>query len=122
MVTNDIKEILKDNLIGGKRAEELAVEWLEGRGYKDIKWHENKASNEYFDILASKDNEQWIIEVKSGKEPSIKIENIVKMIDRPKTNKIGLIFIPNENETPIFFELNKMSHAGLKAWKTRRKK
>lgn len=122
MVTKDkIDELLRQNRSKSKKAEARAVAWLrDERKFKITGWHENKASNKYYDVKASKDNQKWIMEVKSGKKPSIKIENILKMIATKEINKLGLIFIPNLTDIPILFELNKMTHAALKAWIKRR--
>jgi len=76
-----------------KLAEEIAVNWLKDKGYRILYWHERRASNKPYDILAEKGNLRWIIDVKSGKDPSINLENFAKLLE------IKNIEIPEENRT-----------------------
>ena len=64
-----------------KQAEEIAVNWLRDKGYKILYWHKGRASNKPYDILAEKGKLRWIIEVKSGKNPSISLDNFDKLLE-----------------------------------------
>lgn len=116
-----VKKFLKD---GGVSIEKKVVVWLRNRGFRNIDFFEKKHAG-YWDIKAvDRNGKRWIIEVKGGYtkyEPSVKIDNLLKMIHTPRVDKIGLVFVPR-NGVPILFELNKMSYAGLKASKTKGKK
>ena len=102
--------------IGGKY-EDSAKKWLEGRKFS-VDESFSKPHNDYFDILAHRGRVKWIIEVKGGEKPKVAINNLAKMVDTPNINKVGLLFMRSTREPPpLFFELSKMSVAGLKAWK-----
>jgi len=78
---NRHRRILKKNRKKGEKGEERAVQWLLKRGYKVS---EQVSTDEYYrvenkkvtytirpDIFATKGNEQWVIEVKTGGAASI---------------------------------------------------
>ena len=107
---------------GGLDIEKKISRWLEDRGFKVQSY--GKKHSGCWDIKASKGKDKWIIEVKGGYtkyKPPVNIEKIIKMTKQHGFNRIGLIFLP-KNNIPMFFELNKMSYAGLKASKTKGKK
>ena len=97
----------------GKQGEKIVTNWLRARGYKIVDEHAGKASNKPYDIKAYKGREKWIIEVKNGNAPPVKIENFVKMLGEKGFNKIGLALVHGKDV--FLLEYNKMSWAGIKA-------
>ena len=102
----------------GKRGEKKAKEWLEERGFIIEKWFP-RAHAGYYDIKAIKGREKWIIEVKTGKNPSINIDNFLKMVNEKGYNRIGLAIVTDDDVHLL--QIKKTKIAALKAWATRRK-
>ena len=99
--------------------------WLERKGYNIDYWHGNKKSNLPYDILASKGEERWVIDVKTGDKPGVNISNIAKILKSAKLkgyNKIGLALVVEKKPWPYLFEYRKMSEAGRNADLTRRRR
>ena len=118
----------------GTIAEMKVEKWLEKKGYTIDDSHKGKKSNLPYDILATKGKARWVIDVKSGEKPLVKIQNIRKMIDEtPGYNKIGLAFVGEDYIYLFEFrkwskygddaaETRKWRKAGTLSWKTRRKR
>lgn len=105
---------------GGVPEEKKAAILLRERGFHKIEYHKKRHAG-YWDIKCEKEGKKWLVEVKSdyGRgEPKIKISNIIKMINTSGIDKIGLLFIPTKS-IPILFKFDKMSYAGLKAWRNK---
>jgi Holliday junction resolvase-like predicted endonuclease len=102
----------------GKRGEKKAKEWLEERGFTVEEWFP-RAHAGHYDIKARKGREKWIIEVKTGENPSINVDNFLRMIDEKGYNRIGLAIV-TEDDVHLL-QIKKTKIAVLKAWKTRRK-
>jgi Holliday junction resolvase len=99
---------------------EIEVEkWLRKKGYTIDDSHKGKKSNLPYDILATKGKARWVIDVKSGEKPLVKIENIRRMIyETHGYNKIGLAFV---GEDYIYlFEFRKWSKYGHDAAETKK--
>ena len=115
----------------GTTAEQIVVRWLKKKGYHIDYSHRGKKSNLPYDILATKGKEKWVIDVKSGNKPQVKIQNIEKMIEKtPGYNTVGLalvgedgIYLLQYNKWTKFGEkaakTRKLSQAGKKSWVTR---
>lgn len=101
----------------GRRGERKAKEWLEARGFRIEEWFP-KAHAGYYDIKAQKGKEKWIIEVKTGKNPSINVDNFLKMTSEKGYNRIGLALV-TEDDVHLL-QIRKARIAALKAWKTMR--
>lgn len=104
----------------GTKAESYCVKWLEKRGFHIVEWHEGKKSNLHYDIKATKGNERWVIDVKTGKEPATKIPNFEKMLKEEGYNRVGLALVSGKHV--YLLQYRKMSHAGDLAAETRRKR
>lgn len=102
----------------GVKGEIKAEKWLKDHGFEIIESHEGKRKAGYYDIKAKKGKDNWIIEVKTGDTPKIKIANFEKMLDEKGFNKIGIALVTKDNVHLL--EYKKMTFAGLKAWKTRK--
>lgn len=102
----------------GKRGEKKAKEWLEERGFRIEEWFP-KAHAGYYDIKAQKGKEKWIIEVKTGENPSINIDNFLRMLEEKGYNRIGLALVIKDDVHLL--QIKKTRIAALNAWKTRRK-
>ena len=102
----------------GKRGEKKAKKWLEERGFTIEQWYP-QAHAGYYDIKARKGREKWIIEVKTGENPSINVDNFLRMIGEKGYNRIGLAIV-TEDDVHLL-QIKKTKIAALKAWKTRRK-
>ena len=104
-----------------KGAEKLAVKWLRKKGFRIDYSHKGKSSNEPYDIIARKRvngiNRIWAIDVKSGKNPSVKLKNFKKLLEDRRFNMIGYVFIIRGK--PFLLEYSKWSHFGDKAYKAR---
>jgi Holliday junction resolvase-like predicted endonuclease len=121
----DSKKLIRDF----KAAEKIAEDWLKSKGFDVLYCHEGKASNLPYDILAQKGSEKWVIDVKTGKNPSINLESFRKLLEKkirnPKTkeffkhNRIGYIFVIDEK--PFLLGYNKYEWRARKAWTTREK-
>jgi len=119
-ISTGVKKVQK---FGGTDIEKRVAQWLENRGFSKIKKFEKRHAGCY-DITANKGKDRWVIEVKGGYtkyNPSVSIDNLIRMTKEHGFNKIGLIFLPR-NKIPMFFELNRQSYKGLKASKTKGKK
>ena len=101
----------------GKLGEKRAKEWLEGKGFTVTNYNP-KAHSGYYDIKAEKNGEKWIIEVKTGENPSLNIPNFLKMINEKGYHKVGLALV-TENDVYLL-EIKKTRIAAFKAWKTRK--
>src|SRR3989338_11658516 len=113
-LTKKQKEVGKNGL----SAEIRATNWLKKHGFK-VDENFTKPHAGHYDIKARKGKERWIIEVKTGENPSINIENFLKMLDEKGFRKIGLAIVA-KNDVHLL-EYKKMSLAGRKAWKTMKK-
>jgi Holliday junction resolvase-like predicted endonuclease len=102
----------------GRKGERIAKRWLEERGFK-IEDSFSYAHSDYYDILASKNGEKWIIEVKTGKNPKLNVPNFLKMVDTKGFHKIGLAIVVSKNEVYLL-EIKKTKIAAFKAWNTRK--
>ena len=102
----------------GKRGEKKAKEWLEERGFTIEEWFP-RAHAGYYDIKARRGRERWIIEVKTGENPSINVTNFLKMINEKGYNRIGLAIVTKDDVHLL--QIKKTKIAALKAWTTRRK-
>jgi Holliday junction resolvase-like predicted endonuclease len=102
----------------GKTGEKKAKEWLEDRGFIIEEWFPHAHAG-YYDIKARKGQERWIIEVKTGSNPSLNITNFLKMINEKGFNRIGLAIV--SKHYVYLLEVRKTRIVALKAWKTRKK-
>jgi Holliday junction resolvase-like predicted endonuclease len=102
----------------GKAGERKVMEWLVERGFK-IEEYFRRGHAGHYDIKAAKGKEKWIIEVKTGENPSLNIANFLKMIEEKGYNRIGLAIATRDDV--VLLEVRKTMIAALKAWKTRRK-
>lgn len=101
----------------GKAGEMKVKDWLIERGFTVDEWF-SKAHAGHYDIKARKGKEKWIIEVKTGKSPSINVPNLIKMIDEKGFDKIGLAIATQDNV--FLLEIKKAKISALKAWKKRK--
>ena len=101
----------------GNLGERVAKEWLEERGFTIEEWF-SKAHTGFYDIKASKGKEKWIIEVKTGLNPKLNVNNLLKMTDEKNINKIGLAIVAKEEV--ILLEIGKQQIAAMRAWKKRK--
>lgn len=101
----------------GKKGEIKAKKWLEERGFAIEEWFPHAHAG-YYDIKARKGKERWIIEVKTGENPSINIDNFLKMINEKGYNRIGLAIVTTDDVHLL--QIKKTRIAALKAWKTRK--
>lgn len=112
-----------------KKSEKIAKEWMEARGFKIEYWHEGKASNKPYDILAVKGKEKWAIDVKSGKKTGINIKKFRELLDKKEIeysnketkrkfrhNVIGYAIVIGKDV--FLFGYNKYRWYATKAWKT----
>jgi hypothetical protein len=105
----------------GTIAEMKVENWLRKKGYTIDYSHEGKKSSKPYDIPATKGKAKWVIDVKSGDKPLVKIRNIEKMIyETPKYNKIGFAFVGNDYI--YLLEFKKWSKYGDDAAKTRKRR
>jgi hypothetical protein len=104
----------------GTEAEKFVVRWLGKRGFHIDYSHEGKKSNLPYDIKATKRKERWVIDVKSGKAPFVKIPNFAKMLEEEGYNRVGLALV--EGRRVYLLQYRKMSLAGEKAAETRRRR
>lgn len=102
----------------GKAGEKKVKEWLEERGFTIEEWFP-RAHAGYYDIKARKGKERWIIEVKTGENPSINVPNFLKMVHEKGFNRIGLAIVTKDDVHLL--QIKKTKIAALKAWKTRKK-
>ena len=80
----------------GKGGERKAKEWLEDHGFEIEEWFSHAHAGHY-DIKASKGKKRWIIEVKTGDNPSINIPNFIKMLEEKGFDRIGLALVANDD-------------------------
>jgi Holliday junction resolvase len=73
--------------------EKRVKEWLKRKGFEIKYWHKGKRSNMPYDIKAEKHNKKWIIEVKGGHTPKIKLENFRKMLTDKSVDVVGLALV-----------------------------
>ena len=104
----------------GVRGEIRAEKWLEKHGFRIIESHKGKRSASHYDIKAEKGKDRWVIEVKTGEKPQIKIANLKKMLQEKGYNKLGLALVTKDDV--YLLEYKKMTHAGYVAARTRKRK
>ena len=104
----------------GTIAERYVEKWLKKRRFHIDYSHKGKKSNLPYDIKATRGKERWVIDVKSGEKPLIKIPNFEKMMEETGYNKVGLALV--KGKRVYLLEYRKMSLAGIKAAETRRRK
>ncbi len=97
--------------------ERRGVRWLRKAGFTNIQSFP-KRHNHPFDVTAERGREYWVIEIKGGEKPGVRIRNLLKMYSKPGVTKLGLLFVV-EGDEPLLFELKKMSRAGYKAARRR---
>ena len=116
----DRQKLIKDF----KRAESLVKKWLKNRGYHIAYSHEGKPSNKPYDIIAKNRikgiNRIWAIDVKSGKNPSVKLESFKKLLEDKRFNMIGYAFVIKGK--PYLLQYSKWSHFADKAHRTMQNK
>jgi hypothetical protein len=106
----------------GTLAEMQVEKWLIKRRFTNVKGHEGKKSALPYDITAQKGKEKWVIDVKTGDKPGIRISNFEKMLQMKGFNKVGFALVPESRPYRIYLlEYKKMSLAGSKAAETRKK-
>ena len=109
----------------GKKAEIDAEKWLSKRGYSILYSHKGKASNLPYDIVVKKGKTTIVFDVKSGKRPSISLDNFIKLLTlKPKDikskkkinpiNEVGYIFVVGKYFYLLTF--NKKIYIARKAW------
>jgi hypothetical protein len=99
----------------GLPAERRAAKWLQ-RHHWDIPNPPSKRHRGYYDIRGTKCGEEWLVEVKSGANPNVKIKNLTKMLDDKTTQKVALLFmLEGSRATPLLFELSRKEYAAWKA-------
>jgi hypothetical protein len=96
--------------------EERVKIWLEKKGFKIEDWHNLKRSNKPYDIIAQKGNKRWVIEVKGGKTPPIKLANFKKMLTMKNINMVGLALVIERH--PYLLSFNRRTYSSENAWKT----
>ena len=97
--------------------EERVKKWLEKEGYKVTYWAERKRSNKPYDIKATKDSKKWIVEVKGGSRPPIRLSNFRKMLTEKNVDMVGLALVIDRH--PYLLSFNKHVHSADLAWITR---
>lgn len=103
----------------GTQYERQGVRWLKRRGFKPL--HEFKGPHgDYFDVEGQFKGKRWMIEIKGGGKPKIRIANLTRMYETRSVDKLGILFVL-EKEPYMLFELSKMSLAGLLSSKTKGK-
>jgi len=92
-----------------KKAERKAKRWLESNGFTVAYWHKGKASNKPYDIICYKGRDGYVIDVKTGKNPSVSLYNFNTLLNKSieeirsdthnkhlkPINRIGYIFVIN---------------------------
>ena len=63
----------------GRRAEKQGVDWLEDHHFEIIKRFPG-AHADHFDVVAKKSGKKWMIEIKSGRKPSVRIDSLLEML------------------------------------------
>lgn len=87
---------IKNKLIG-KLGEEIAVNYLLSNGYKILDRNFSKKFAE-IDIIATKNSELVIVEVKTRKNKDISnAESAVNLLKQSKIKKLALIYLQEEN-------------------------
>ena len=110
------RSILVNNAKGGRENENKVKVWLEKRGFKIEDSHEDKPSNKPYDIIATKNGKKWIIEVKGGKKPSVRLENIITMLNEKKVDMVGLALVIDGH--PYLFSYRRYTFLAEKAHET----
>jgi hypothetical protein len=100
--------------------EEIVVEHLKEKGFKIDEWHELKRSSKPYDILATKNKKKWVIEVKGGKNPPIKLENFRKILSMKNIDVVGLALVIKGH--PFLLSFNKHVYSGEIASVTRKRR
>ena len=110
----------------GLPEEKRAAKWLERHHWTDV-WHHKRRQKGHYDIIGRRNGKGWLIDVKSGEEPAVNIENLMKMlgtksIQYPGTGCVqrihmtALIFVPKGRKaTPLLFKLSRSEYATWKA-------
>jgi Holliday junction resolvase-like predicted endonuclease len=101
----------------GIKGEVEAENWLREHDFHITESHAGKAHAGHYDIKAKKGKDKWIIEVKTGESPQIRVANFRKMLQEKGFNKIGLALV-TEGEVHLL-EYKKMRLAGYKAARTK---
>lgn len=131
--TRKQKKVAKKGLLAEKRV----ARWLIDRGWTHVHYHRRHHAGP-FDIYCKKNGESWLIEVKTGEKPQVKIANLVRMLEakrEDRVDKAALIFAPSNGMKPLLmFVMDKPkyvalkasvkragSEAATKAWRTRRR-
>jgi Holliday junction resolvase-like predicted endonuclease len=131
--TRKQKEAAKKGLLAEKRV----ARWLIDRGWTHVHYHRRHHAGP-FDIDCKKKGESWLIEVKTGEKPPVKIANLVRMLEAKRDDRVdkaALIFAPSNVRKPLLmFVMDKPkyvalkasikragSEAATKAWRTRRR-
>jgi hypothetical protein len=114
-----IKEIFDDIHRTDMKNEERATLWLKKKGFKIRNPRNGKRSSLPFDILATKGRKNWVIEVKGGARPPIKLSNFRKMLTMPKIHMVGVILVISRH--PYLLSFNKRTYSAELAWLTRRR-
>ena len=115
----------------GIRAELIAEEWLKRRRFCILYSPKGKPSNKPYDIIAERGSEKWVIDVKTGQNPSISLRNFKRLLEikdikipgRNETitpNRVGYIFVVDDE--PFLLEYNKRKYYAREAVKTRKRK
>lgn len=106
----------------GTRAEIEVEKWLRKRHFINVEGHEGRKSALPYDITAEKGKDRWVIDVKTGEKPGIRISNFEKMLQMKGFNKVGFALVPETKPKRVYLlEYRKMSLAGIKAAETRKK-
>lgn len=108
----------KDAPKKGTQAEKFADKWLKERKFTIDYSHKGKKSAKPYDIKATRGKDRWVIDVKTGEEPTIKISNFERMLQEKGYNKVGFALVRGRHV--YLLEYKKMTLAGIKAWETRR--
>jgi Holliday junction resolvase-like predicted endonuclease len=133
MTTRKQKEVPKKGLLAEKRV----ARWLIDRGWTDVHYHRRQHAGP-FDIDCKKGRESWLMEVKTGEKPAVKIANLIRMLETKqngRVDKAALIFAPiNVRKPLLMFVMDKAKYVALKAsakragsqaarkaWRTRRR-
>lgn len=100
--------------------EERVVKYLQKKGFKVPDWHHKKPSNKPYDILATKNKQRWVVEVKGGKNPPVKLENFMKMLNKKNIDMVGLALVIDRH--PFLLSYKRYTYLAEKAWIKIRKK
>ena len=114
------RDIWKDIHKKDMKDEERVKIWLEKKGFEVKDWHRLKRSNKPYDIKAVKNNKRWIIEVKGGERPPIRLKNFKKMLTERNVDMVGLALVIERH--PYLLSFNKHVYSAEIASITRKRK